>query len=120
MDRVSSDAIDEQQDELPTPAPVKIRDDESPLADAVRLAESESDYSWQQRDVENTLQGLVDRELEDGAPVSDNTVGCWAVYDNSELRFWPGLDVHDDRAAAQRELDELRPTTGHDLVVVEV
>lgn len=73
-----------------------------------------------ERDVHDSAQALRDRELDDGAALSENTVGRWAVYDNSELRFWPGLDTHADRDAAQRELDELRPTTGHDLVLVEV
>lgn len=63
---------------------------------------------------------LRGRELADGDPVSDNVVGQWAVYDNSLLQFWPGLPTFTERADAQRELDSVRPTTGHDLVVVEV
>lgn len=42
----------------------------------------------------------------------------FAVYDNDHLRFV--TEVRDSEAEAQHDLDQLRPTTGHDLVVVPV
>lgn len=103
------DAIDPEAIDLVTPG----REQDDP-----KLRAWLQDGEQRARDAAQAL--LRDRELEDGAKVSDRTSGCWAVYDNSELRFWPGLPVHRSREQAQRDLDELRPTTGHDLVVVEV
>lgn len=77
--------------------------------------------------VELDTQGhaaLRARELRDGDAISEASgkgrASAWAVYDNHELRFVPAGGVHDTREQAQRELDDLRPTTGHDLVVVKV
>lgn len=110
---------DKPDEQLPEPAPVKLADDGEELSqeDADALVRG-----WQgdDADAERLRGALRDRELEHGEPVSENVVGRWAVYDNHELRFVAGGGVHADPDDAERELDELRPTTGHDLVVVEV
>lgn len=127
---------DQEQEQLPDAAPVELADDDeqaavegdtSPTTAADDLGREQDDpelRAWLERDVHDTALAaqelLRDRELEDGAKVSASTVGSWAVYDNHELRFWPGLKVRDTREQAQADLDEVKPTTGHDLVVVEV
>lgn len=115
--------MSEHDEQLPDTAPVKLADDQVDAIDG-REQDDPDLRAWLEgstRDDELAARALLrDRELDDGDQVSANTVGSWAVYDNQLLRFVEGGRVHADRGAAQRELDELRPTTGHDLVVVEV